>query len=85
MRLLRTEHKYVPQFTMLWEVEALSMHKNSWVPLCIVGTTQAIGEIHGGTHEVRLYEGVVLRDRQVVALDTSMLNDSDHSAESSDT
>ncbi len=68
MRLIKQDMRYVPQLTTVWEAEELAARPALWIPFCLTGTTKPIGEIHSETLEVRLYPGVEIRNRQVVAL-----------------
>lgn len=72
MRLVRTEGILHAQVTFQWEAEFLAEQGERWLPFCLVGHTEPIGEIHTATHEIQLYPGVVVADRQAVALSAPM-------------
>jgi len=62
----------IPQFTLQWEVAFLLEKGEQWIPLCLVGQTTPIGEIHAASHSVRLHPGHEVVDRQIVVLSPSM-------------
>jgi len=68
MRLVEIGGKLVVQFTMTWEAAYLAERGDCWVPFCLPGKTEAIGEIHASTHEVRLLTDHPLTRRQAVTL-----------------
>ena len=68
MRLVQQAGKLVAQFTLTWEAAYLVEQGDCWVPFCLPGKTEVIGEIHASTHEVRLLSDLPLAHRQAVAL-----------------
>ncbi len=68
MRVIEQEGKLIAQFTMTWEVGYLAEQGERWVPFCPVGKTEAIGEIHATSHEVRFFAGHPYTHRQAVTI-----------------
>lgn len=68
MRLVLQHDRWVPQFTQVWEIEFLAEQGEHWVPFCRVGEQEPVGSIQAKTHQIRVYKGVALLHRQVVAL-----------------
>ena len=68
MRIVRRSEELVVQFTVLWEVAYLAERGDCWVPFCLVGHTNPIGEIHASSHAVRLSPGYTIGQRQAVTL-----------------
>jgi hypothetical protein len=68
MRLVYKNNQLVPHFTVHWEVTYLAEHPGIWVPLCLIGQMDPIGEIHSTTLEIRLRAGYTVANRQVVIL-----------------
>ncbi len=68
MRLIYKDGKLIAHFTVVGEIEDLAEREEGWVPIYLVQSGTPIGEIQTRTHEVRLFAGQTIQNRQVVVL-----------------